>query len=89
MADDIFDTRRRLAQAGASVADKIDRADPPPAATGPSKTVVRSSGVTVSQALRSERPAAQDEGVRSFGAPLGTESDRQKQKDAQSTDTSQ
>lgn len=84
---DILDVRRLLVQRGPSTEDKLDRADPPPAATGPSKTVVRSSGVTTAQALQSERIAKADEGVRSFGAPLGTEVERQKAR--QTTDESQ
>ena len=48
---------------------------------------VRSNAVTAAQALASERAAKADEGTRSFGAPLGTESERQRE--AQSTDNSQ
>jgi hypothetical protein len=66
----------------------VDDADPVSTKTGVKSTPVRrSNGVTTSQALKSERVAKADEGTRSFGAPLGTESERQKQ--GQSTDSNQ
>ncbi len=66
----------------------VDDADPTPkAGVKSSKVVRRSNGVTVAQALKSERKPASDEGARSFGAPLGTESERQRE--GQSTDSNQ
>ena len=49
-----------------------------------------SSGVTAANVSRTERPAKADEGTRSFGAPLSTTgADTTRQRDNQSTDSSQ
>lgn len=42
-----------------------------------SRSVRRSNGVTVVQALRSERKAEEGEGTRAFGAPLTSPADNQ------------
>lgn len=68
------------------VVDDADTSDRQSAPVAP-PTVIRSNAVTAEQVLRTERTPAADEGARSFGTPLGTETERQKK--AQSTDSSQ
>lgn len=57
----------------------VDDADTSDKAAAPKRSVPvsRSNAVTAANVLKTERAPAADEGVRAFGAPLGTEQDRQ------------
>ena len=77
---DVFDAALLIKQRPASVADKLDKASP-----APTKPPVSRKNPTVSsaEALKGERVGT--EGECSFGAPLGTEQERQRRN--QSTDS--
>ena len=77
---DVFDAARQIKQRPATVADRVDKADPKPA---PRPVARKNPTVSAKEALKGESVGSK--GERSFGAPLGTEQERQRQN--QSTDS--